>query len=59
MTAEASEERLLTVDDVADRWRVSAKTVQRLVNQGKLASVRIGRQIRLRLVDVMTYEDKQ
>lgn len=41
------EERFLTVTEVAAIMRVSRMTVYRLVNAGTLASVRVGRTVRV------------
>jgi excisionase family DNA binding protein len=45
-------EEFLTVDEVADLARVSAKTVRRWEKTGRLPSVRIGAVLRFRRVDV-------
>jgi excisionase family DNA binding protein len=50
--------RLLDMDEVAQRWGVSARTVARLVKKGRLRAVRIGRQVRFRLEDVLAYENR-
>lgn len=52
-------EHFFTPEEVAERWRVSEKTVQRLIRAGKLSHVRIGRQVRLRPSDVQKYESKK
>lgn len=44
--------RFLTVAEVADLLRVSNMTVYRLIQQGELAAVRVGRSYRLRSEDV-------
>jgi excisionase family DNA binding protein len=41
-------ERLLTVGQVAERLQVSPRTVWRLIHDGRLPAVRIGRAVRLR-----------
>jgi len=41
-------EPLLTVDDVAKVLRLSLRTIRRLIAEGKLPVVRIGRAIRIR-----------
>ena len=43
---------LKTKTEVADRARVSERTVQREVDRGRLRCVRVGRQIRFRVEDV-------
>jgi excisionase family DNA binding protein len=40
--------RLLTIKDVAELLQVSTRTVQRLIDRGELAAVRIGRSVRIR-----------
>ena len=46
----------LTIAQVAQRWRVHAKTVRRLIARGDLAVHRIGGQIRIALADLVAYE---
>ena len=50
-----TEARLLTVNEVADLLRVSRMTVYRLIKDGEMAAVRVGRSYRLREDDVDTY----
>ena len=50
-----SEDRLLTVREVAARMRVSNMTVYRLIQAGDLRATRVGRSYRLREGDVDTY----
>ena len=45
---------LLTVREVAALFRVSTKTVRRLIDRGQLRTVRVGSSIRIRAVDVET-----
>jgi excisionase family DNA binding protein len=40
-------ERLLTVDQLAELWQVSSRTVRRMVADGRLPVVRIGRAVRI------------
>lgn len=42
----------LSLQEAADRWGVSSKTVRRRIAEGKLAAYRSGRIIRLRVADV-------
>ncbi len=49
---------LLTIDEVADNLRISTRTVQRMIQAGLLPSVPIGRNIRIRRCDLITYVDK-
>jgi len=50
-----TEARLLTVTEVADLLRVSRMTVYRMIKEGDMAAVRVGRSYRLREDDVDTY----
>ena len=50
-----TEARLLTVNEVADLLRVSRMTVYRLIKEGDLAALRVGRSYRLREDDVDEY----
>jgi len=49
-------ETVLTVEELADRWKVSARTVSRMLQKGELPHFQIGRQIRIRLSDILAYE---
>ena len=50
-----TEVRLLTVNEVADLLRVSRMTVYRLIKQGDMPSLKVGRSYRLREEDVHSY----
>jgi excisionase family DNA binding protein len=50
-----TEARLLTVNEVADLLRVSRMTVYRLIKEGQIAALRVGRSYRLREDDVDDY----
>ena len=50
-----TEARLLTVNEVADLLRVSRMTVYRLIKNGEMPALRVGRSYRLREEDVHTY----
>jgi excisionase family DNA binding protein len=56
-TPEVAEEDmvLLSIKDVAALYSISARGVYRLVEDGRLQHVRIGRSIRLRPVDVARF----
>lgn len=56
MTEQPEVERLLTLQDVAERWQVSTKTIQRLIAAGRLRPVHIGRNIRLHPSEIKKYE---
>jgi excisionase family DNA binding protein len=49
------EARLLTVNEVADLLRVSRMTVYRLIKEGDIGALRVGRSYRLREDDVDDY----
>ena len=49
-------ESLLTLRDLAARWKVSLKSVRRIVARGELKVHRIGAQIRVSSEDAATYE---
>ncbi len=51
--------RFLTVGEVARHLRVSNMTVYRLVKQGQLAAVRVGRGYRIREDDVRKYLEQR
>ena len=51
--------RFLTVNEVADQLRISTMTVYRLIKNGDLPAVRIGKSYRLREDDVDAYLAKQ
>lgn len=55
-TPEAS---LQTAPEVADRLRVTIRTLQRLESEGLLVPVRIGRAVRYRREDVDAFIDRQ
>ena len=54
----SSEDRLLTVREVAARMRVSNMTVYRLIQAGDLRATRVGRSYRLRQADIDSYLDR-
>lgn len=47
-----SDDRLLTVAEVAERLRVHPITVRRHIKSGRLQAVRVGRSVRVRASDV-------
>ena len=53
-----SRARLLTVYEVADQLRVSTMTVYRLIKNGDLRAMRVGKSYRLREEDVDAYLSK-
>jgi excisionase family DNA binding protein len=54
-TADFGAARLLRIEDVADRLTVSRSMAWKLVAGGELRSVRIGRSVRVRPVDLEAY----
>jgi excisionase family DNA binding protein len=50
-----TDERFLTVSEVAELMRVSTMTVYRLIKAGDLRAARVGRSYRLRVVEVDAY----
>jgi excisionase family DNA binding protein len=46
----------LTLQDLAARWRISVRSVRRIVARGELKVHRIGNQIRVSPDDVAAYE---
>lgn len=55
MTAKPSEQ-LSTTAEVAARWRVTPREVQRMCANGEVAHVRIGSRIRISSAAVAAYE---
>ena len=47
-----SPDPLITLVDVAERLNVSLRSVQRLVRQGRIRVIRIGRLVRVQAADV-------
>ena len=48
----ATERELLTCEEAAEYLRIHPRTVGRLLNEGKLPGVKVGRQWRLRRADL-------
>jgi len=42
-----ADETLLTVSQVADNWQVSQRTIRRMIADGRLPIIRLGRAIRI------------
>jgi len=54
-----SEYEFLTTDDVLGYLRINARTVYRLIKNGEIPAVRIGRQWRIRRCDLDSWLDGQ
>lgn len=48
--------RLLTAEELADRWQLPAHTIYRLTREGKLPAVKIGRYRRYRVDAIEAFE---
>ncbi len=55
MTSQHARANYLTVSEVASALRVSNMTVYRLINNGQLGAVRVGKSYRLREEDLDKY----
>jgi excisionase family DNA binding protein len=51
-------ERLLTVNEIADRLAISRDTVYRLVRSGDLHTVRVGERLRFRPPEIDAYLER-
>ena len=56
-TTPAPDKQLLTLEDACERLQVSEATIRRLVKDGELRVVRIGRAIRVRPEDLDAFID--
>jgi excisionase family DNA binding protein len=50
-----TEHQLLTVREVAESMRVSTMTVYRLIRDGDMPAIRVGKHFRLRVDDVQSF----
>lgn len=48
-------EKLFTIKETAEYFKITPRTVERLVRSGELGSVRVGRQRRIRQSDIERY----
>lgn len=55
-TPSVSAERLLTADDLAQRWSVPKSHVYRLTRTGALPTVKLGRYCRYAPAEIATFE---
>ena len=51
--------RLLTAEDLAERWQVTRAQVYRLAREGRVPTVPIGRYYRFRLAAIEAWEHEQ
>lgn len=51
-----ADEKIYSVEDLAERWGVHKTTVARMVSAGKLNGFRVGNLWRFREEDIMKYE---
>ena len=49
----------LTADQLAERWATPVWAIYRLVREKKIPTLRLGRRVRFRIVDVERFEEKQ
>jgi excisionase family DNA binding protein len=47
---------LLTINDIAQHWQVSAETVERRIRSGELPALKLGRSVRVRPEALAAYE---
>lgn len=59
LTAMPTDAVLLTAQEVADRLRITVRTLQRLEADGHLPAIRIGRSVRYRAEDLQAFIDGQ
>ena len=53
------QQRLLTADELAERWQVSVAHIYRLTREGRIPAVPIGRYRRYRLAAIEAWEADQ
>jgi len=46
-----------TPNELAERYNVNTRTIARLIGRGELSALRIGRQLRIKGLDLIVYED--
>ncbi|NKY47966.1 hypothetical protein B7C42_08100 [Nocardia cerradoensis] len=52
----STEPSWMTCADVAERWQLSTREVQRMAARGEITHMRVGRQIRIQAAVVADYE---
>jgi excisionase family DNA binding protein len=50
---------LLTMSQIAERWRVSIETVKRRIRSGQLPALKLGRCVRVSPTCLVDYENKR
>lgn len=53
------EAQLLTMSQIAERWRVSIETVKRRIRSGQLPALKLGRCVRVSPTCLVDYEKKR
>ena len=51
-------DEIWTPSDLAERWKISARTVRDMLEQGELPGFKVRREWRIYLSDVLDYEKK-
>jgi excisionase family DNA binding protein len=59
VAVEADQPDLLSVREVADRLGVHPETIRRLIHEGRMSAVRVGRVLRVARADVELFVDRQ
>jgi len=52
----AEVDRLLTAEELADRWQIKASTIYEWTRRGEIPAVKIGRLYRYRIEAVLDFE---
>lgn len=52
-------EELLTIEEVADRLKVSKMTVYRYIKSGKLMAYKLEQELRVKAIDLHSFLDKR
>lgn len=57
-SSESADERMLTVQEVAQRLHISTRTVLALIQRGELEAVRVGRSVRIEPAALRAYIER-
>jgi excisionase family DNA binding protein len=49
----------LTIDELAERWRISERHIYAIRKSGALTATKLGRALRFHIDDVLAYERRQ